>query len=213
MNYKGAYNSNRTLLNQSNKRKREEGEEEEEEENFAIFECNSDCCCTYKCSNRVVQLGIQISLQLFKSKNKGWGLMTLEELKKGQFVCEYVGEIINLVEAKKRQCEYDKVGLNYLMVIREFSGNRILRTNIDSTFRSNVAKFINHSCDPNLELQLVRIQSLLPRVGLFTKKEISANTELTFDYGSIEEENIGSKYPCHCGSYNCKKFLPFNPNV
>jgi SET domain-containing protein len=40
---------------------------------------------------------------------------------RGQFVVEYVGEIISTVEAKKRQQEYDQLGLNFLMVVREFS--------------------------------------------------------------------------------------------
>lgn len=188
--------------------------EEEKSKEIPIFECGKDCCCTLACENRVLQLGITILLELFKSKEKGWGLRPLQQVYEGQFICEYVGEIITTEEAKKRQQEYDRIGSNYLLVVREFSpSGKVLRTNIDSTVFANVARCINHSCDPNLRTQLVRVDSMIPRVGLFAARDINSMEEFTFDYGRNSQENAAGKYSCHCGAPNCSGLLPFNPFV
>lgn len=55
------------------------------------------------------------------------------------------------------------------------------------------------------------MESLIPRVGLFAKRNINALEEITFDYGANCTDTQESKFPCYCGSSNCRKFLPFNP--
>ncbi|MEQ2265529.1 hypothetical protein XENORESO_008605 [Xenotaenia resolanae] len=60
-----------------------------------IYECNSRCNCGPDCSNRVVQKGIQFDLCIFKTENgRGWGVRTLQHIKKNTFVMEYVGEVL-----------------------------------------------------------------------------------------------------------------------
>lgn len=44
------------------------------------------------CTNRLVQHGLQVRLQLFKTQNKGWGIRCLDDIAKGSFVCIYAGE-------------------------------------------------------------------------------------------------------------------------
>ena len=69
-----------------------------------IFECNRACGCWSNCGNRIVQQGISVRLQIFKSVGqKGWGVRTLAEIPRGAFVCEYVGEVISDSEANHRQ--------------------------------------------------------------------------------------------------------------
>lgn len=59
-----------------------------------IYECNSRCSCGPDCPNRVVQKGIQFDLCIFKTENgRGWGVRTLQHIKKNTFVMEYVGEV------------------------------------------------------------------------------------------------------------------------
>lgn len=59
-----------------------------------IYECNSRCSCGPDCPNRVVQKGIQFNLCIFKTENgRGWGVRTLQHIKKNTFVMEYVGEV------------------------------------------------------------------------------------------------------------------------
>ncbi|CAO1326729.1 unnamed protein product [Diamesa serratosioi] len=56
-----------------------------------IYECNQKCKCNNRCFNRVVQLPIQIKMQLYRTKNRGWGLECCHDIPKGTFICTYVG--------------------------------------------------------------------------------------------------------------------------
>ncbi|KAK1794684.1 hypothetical protein P4O66_001397 [Electrophorus voltai] len=57
-----------------------------------IYECNKRCRCNPQmCTNRLVQHGLQVRLQLFKTQNKGWGIRCLDDVAKGSFVCIYAG--------------------------------------------------------------------------------------------------------------------------
>lgn len=51
-----------------------------------IYECNSNCKCSNRCLNRVVQQPIQVKMQVFRTKNRGWGLETLHDIPKGYFL-------------------------------------------------------------------------------------------------------------------------------
>ncbi|XP_075055196.1 histone-lysine N-methyltransferase SETDB2 isoform X1 [Mixophyes fleayi] len=60
-----------------------------------LYECNVSCKCDRKmCQNRVVQHGLQVRLQVYKTKDKGWGVRCLDDLEKGTFVCIYAGRIL-----------------------------------------------------------------------------------------------------------------------
>ncbi|XP_060676823.1 histone-lysine N-methyltransferase SETDB1-B isoform X3 [Hemiscyllium ocellatum] len=60
-----------------------------------IYECNKQCKCNEgMCTNRLVQHGLQVRLQLFKTQNKGWGIRCLDDIAKGSFVCIYAGKIL-----------------------------------------------------------------------------------------------------------------------
>uniref|UniRef100_A0A8C5LXN6 Histone-lysine N-methyltransferase SETDB2 n=1 Tax=Leptobrachium leishanense TaxID=445787 RepID=A0A8C5LXN6_9ANUR len=59
-----------------------------------LYECNITCKCDPKmCQNRVVQHGIQVRLQVFKTKSKGWGVRCLDDIDSGTFVCTFAGRI------------------------------------------------------------------------------------------------------------------------
>uniref|UniRef100_A0A670ZFB1 Histone-lysine N-methyltransferase SETDB1 n=1 Tax=Pseudonaja textilis TaxID=8673 RepID=A0A670ZFB1_PSETE len=60
-----------------------------------VYECNKCCKCNLNmCTNRLVQHGLQVRLQLFKTQNKGWGIRCLDDIAKGSFVCIYAGKIL-----------------------------------------------------------------------------------------------------------------------
>ncbi|XP_041094914.1 histone-lysine N-methyltransferase SETDB1-like isoform X2 [Polyodon spathula] len=60
-----------------------------------VYECNKRCGCDPQmCTNRLVQHGLQVRLQLFKTQNKGWGIRCLDDIAKGSFVCIYAGKIL-----------------------------------------------------------------------------------------------------------------------
>ncbi|XP_054271745.1 histone-lysine N-methyltransferase EHMT2-like isoform X2 [Macrosteles quadrilineatus] len=172
--------------------------------NFAdppmLFECNQACSCNrLTCRNRVVQHGITARFQLFRTKgNKGWGVRTLRLIPKGAYVCEYIGEIISDCEADTREDD------SYLFDLDNRDGETYC---IDARKYGNIARFINHSCEPNLLPVRVFIdhQDLhFPRIAFFANQDIQANDELAFDYGEkfwIIKRNM---FTCTCGAEKCK---------
>lgn len=72
-----------------------------------IVECGSRCkCCADKCSNHVVQNGIQHKLEVFKTENKGFGVRTKTDLPEGAFVCAYIGDVLEETAADLRDSTY-----------------------------------------------------------------------------------------------------------
>ncbi|XP_072454726.1 histone-lysine N-methyltransferase SETMAR isoform X2 [Notamacropus eugenii] len=200
----------------------------ESEAEFArpVFECNVMCQCSDQCKNRVVQRGLQFSLQVFKTEKKGWGLRTLEFIPKGRFVCEYAGEILGSAEACRRirgQAEHD---FNYIIAVREHIRNgQMIETFVDPAHIGNVGRFLNHSCEPNLLMIAVRIHSMVPRLALFAARDILPKEELSYDYSgrfhnltkSDRDHEMPDKdrvrKPCHCGTGSCVAFLPYDSSL
>lgn len=117
-------------------------------ENFAIYvECNPDLCpAKDKCQNQNLQRGEHFKFQVKLTDSKGWGLYTLEKIPADKFVIEYMGEVIDNVEFNQRFTHsIDNKDENYYFLT---IGNNLY---IDSTNYGNEARFINHSCDPNVK--------------------------------------------------------------
>lgn len=157
-----------------------------------IYECNKKCLCGSDCLNRIVQKGRQVPLSIFRTDNGcGWGVRTLEKIKKGTFVMEYVGEVITNEEAEQRGKAYDAAGRTYLFDL-DYDEKECLYT-VDATYYGNVAHFMNHSCDPNLVVYGVWINNLdpkMPRLAFFAAKDIKKLEELSFDYTRSSTANV-----------------------
>ncbi len=137
------------------------------------------------------------------SDGRGCGLWALEDIKAGQFVNEYVGELIDDEECKRRIKWANDNDINdfYLMTIEK---DRV----IDAGPKGNLARFMNHSCEPNCETQRWLVNGDV-RIGLFAVKNIPARTELTFNYNLDCLSN--EKAVCRCGSQNCSGYLGARP--
>ncbi len=122
--------------------------------------------------------GIKNNLLVKKSKT-GLGLYTKQNFKSGDFVIEYTGPILNFKEA-------DKKGGKYLF---ETNKNRF----IDGTSRKNVARYINHSCKPNCEIDIVRGHILV-----IAKRKILAGEELNYDYEKEYFDEFIKPLGCKC---------------
>lgn len=189
-----------------------------------VFECNALCPCSDSCSNRVVQTGVRHRLEVFQTKNRGWGVHTHEPIPCGAFVCEYAGEVIGLDEARRRQLAQGLKDNNYIIAVREHAGTgHVTETFVDPAAIGNVGRFLNHSCRPNLFMVPVRVHSVVPRLALFAGRDIEAREELTFDYsGGYRESNAAieasgadglQRKVCHCGSDSCTGFLPLDLSI
>jgi len=151
----------------------------------AIYECNKRCQCPPTCSNRIVQNGRKSKLAIYRTDNGcGWGVKSLDNIKKGSFVVEYVGEVITSEEAERRGKQYDEDGRTYLFDLDFNRGEDNLYT-VDAARHGNLSHFINHACDPNLSIFNVYINCLdldLPQLCLFARRDIRKGEQLTFDY-------------------------------
>ncbi|PAA81199.1 hypothetical protein BOX15_Mlig027750g1 [Macrostomum lignano] len=158
---------------------------------FPIHECNSLCKCGPDCPFRVVQRGRQFGLAIYRTKNRGWGVRTLQRIPRGSFVVEYVGEVVTFEEAERRGLEYDRQAQTYLFDL-DLDGEPVY--SVDARDYGNIAHFLNHSCSPNLTIRCVYTQCIdkdLPLLALFAAEPIPKGAELTFDYqmsGAISAE-------------------------
>nr|XP_023682208.1 histone-lysine N-methyltransferase NSD3-like [Paramormyrops kingsleyae] len=79
---------------------------------------------------------------------------------------------------------------------------------VDAGPKGNFSAFMNHSCQPNCEMQKWTVNGDI-RAGLFAVRDIQAGTELTFNYNL---ECLGDgRLSCHCGAENCSGFLGMQP--
>ncbi|KAK3526459.1 hypothetical protein QTP70_027719, partial [Hemibagrus guttatus] len=163
-----------------------------------IFECNLACSCHKSCKNRVVQAGIKVRLQLYRTEKMGWGVRALQDIPQGSFICEYVGELISDAEADVREDD------SYLFDLDNKDGEVYC---IDARYYGNISRFINHLCDPNIipvRVFMLHQDLRFPRIAFFSSRDILTGQELGFDYGD-RFWDIKSKYfTCQCGSEKCK---------
>ncbi|PRD18243.1 UNVERIFIED_CONTAM: Setmar [Trichonephila clavipes] len=178
-----------------------------------IVECSDFCTCISTCPNRVVQHGLQFSLEVFLTGRTGFGVRSKECIPKYSFVCEYAGEIIDEHEAEHRLKKQSSGESNYIYVIKEhISSNKCIKTIIDPTFLGNVGRYLNHSCSPNLFSVPVRVSSMIPKVCFFAKEDILPLVELTYNYGeecAADGNSSKCARKCQCQSLNCCGYLPF----
>lgn len=170
-----------------------------------LVECSPLVCrAGDRCGNQCFEKREYPELQPYLTEDRGWGLKTLTDLKKGQFVIEYVGEMINEEEYRRRiQRKHEEKDENFYFLI--IDKDRLL----DAGPKGNVARFMNHSCQPNCETQKWTVNGDT-RVGLFALQDIPANTELTFNYNL---ESIGTdRKPCMCRAPNCSGFIGVKAN-
>ncbi|MEE6504984.1 hypothetical protein FKM82_005399 [Ascaphus truei] len=163
-----------------------------------IFECNHACSCWRTCRNRVVQNGVKVRLQLYRTKSMGWGVRSLQDIPVGTFVCEYMGELISDSEADVREDD------TYLFDLDNKDGEVYC---IDARFYGNISRFINHLCEPNLlpvRVFMSHQDLRFPRIGFFSSRTIQAGEEIGFEYGDRFWNIKGKLFSCQCGSSKCK---------
>lgn len=114
-----------------------------------------------------------------RRSSAGLGLFTEKDLPQGTFIMEYTGELISTKEADSR-------GGKYLFRIDS-------RWAVDGKGRQNLSRYINHSCQPNCEVQLQRKMILI-----FALKDIFKGEELNYDYGKEYFLTYIKPHGCRC---------------
>ena len=169
--------------------------------NRAIFmECTKTTCpCRNFCKNQRIQKQEYSEVKVFHAAEKGHGLEAVQDIKPGQFVMEYIGDVIDDAEHYSRVQEYEDEGIQhhfFMQVRKDFV--------IDATKTGNISRFINHSCAPNARTQKWSVKGVI-RIAFEAIKEIAAGEEITFDYNFV---SYGQKEQvCYCGAAECRGVL------
>ncbi|CAF4680554.1 unnamed protein product [Rotaria sp. Silwood1] len=137
-------------------------------------------------------------LRYAKSSIHSWGLFACEPIAMEDMVIEYVGETIRQSIGDLREKKYELEGINSNYMFRIDSD-----TIVDATKCGNLARFINHSCDPNCYAKIIPVESQ-KKIVIYSKRDIRLGEEITYDYKFPLEEQ---KIPCRCGAPTCRGSL------
>lgn len=192
-----------------------------------VYECGDHCRCR-KCLSKVSQKGVRHRLEIFKTESKGWGVRSWDFIPSGSFVCEYTGDLIDNSSADDLENDEYLFNLDFkkgnearwgdISDVNEVASDVACPVSdgadyvIDARKHGNVARFINHSCEPNLFVQCVLYDHhdlRFPHIMLFANSNIPPLRELSYDYGyeldSVLENGEVKRKVCHCGAPNCRR--------
>ncbi|KAI8469787.1 MAG: hypothetical protein J3K34DRAFT_385686 [Monoraphidium minutum] len=136
-----------------------------------------------------------------RSPVHAWGLFAAEAINPGDFVIQYTGVQIRGVLCDLREQYYEARGQDssYLFRIDDHWA-------LDATVRGGLARFINHSCDPNCFTRVYAGPGGTKRIGIFGLRRVEAGEELSYDY-KFDFEGEERKVPCCCGAKNCRGWM------
>ena len=131
--------------------------------------------------------------------SKGMGMMSKTVINAGEFIIEYIGEVLTLDGWGDRQRAEPPGSCRHFYVM-ELDSDHL----VDASRKGNDSRLINHSCDPNLETQKWTVNGE-SRIGLFAIRNIEQGEELTFNY---QFETFASKaFKCLCGTAKCSGWI------
>lgn len=162
-----------------------------------------------------------------KSVIHGGGLFARDVFEKNEMIVEYIGQQIRQAVADRREAQYEEEGVGSCYLFRLDKENII-----DATRTGGMARFMNHSCEPNAYAKVITTTRI---IGLNQSKdrEVDCQDQVTVQGGSgsgecreIEEKHIiimamrdiledeeityDYKFPieekklkCYCGASTC----------
>ncbi|KAK7731440.1 hypothetical protein SLS57_001379 [Botryosphaeria dothidea] len=127
-----------------------------------------------------------VGVEVMETPDRGHGVRAMRPFNQDQIVVEYIGEIITQQESDRRVNEvYKDHKCFYLM-------NFYDKLIIDG-YRGNIARFVNHSCDPNCRMEKWTVNGE-QRMALFANRHIMTGEELTWHYNFESYGVIGRRY-------------------
>ena len=135
--------------------------------------------------------GVKVRVWVHKSPIAGLGLFAAQEIKQGTRILQYIGERISKDESTKRLAQ----GNAYIFTFND-------RYDIDGKVLRNTARYSNHSCAPNCE-----IEKTTRTLWLVALRDIVDGEELTYNYGYDFDLDSYQDFPCHCGATKCCGYI------
>ena len=122
------------------------------------------------------------------------GLYASKNIKAEEKIIEYIGRLISKKEAETNS-KFDNKKDIYLFNINE-------KWDLDGDYRWNTARLINHSCNPNCEVEGKGL-----KLWIVAIKDIKKGEELSYDYGfSYSKEDL-KNFVCRCGYKKCCGYI------
>ena len=127
------------------------------------------------------------------------GVFAARVVEKGERIIEYKGEKISKKESERRALlHYDDSvrtgsGAVYLFILNK-------KHDVDGSMEWNLARLINHSCEPNCEAVIIR-----GKIWIVARRRIKEGEELSFDYGF--DLDCWQDHPCRCGKQKCSGYI------
>lgn len=137
---------------------------------------------------RAIREQRESGLKIVTFEGKGRGIVTTRKFARGEFVVEYIGDLIDMAEAKLREQEYaedDNTGC-YMYYFK----HQNVQHCIDATAESGkLGRLVNHSRNGNLMTKTVLVNRV-PHLVLLAKEDIPEGVEVTYDYGDRSKESL-----------------------
>jgi len=139
-----------------------------------------------------------VRLRFGRSPIHGWGIFPACDVSRNTMLIDYRGELVRMSVSNRREKRYQANGreATYLFAIDE-------SWVIDSTKKGNIARFFNHSCDPNCMTKIVEVEGV-KKIVFVTIKNVRKGEELTYDYRFAAENKW---HKCYCGASNCRGWM------
>lgn len=149
-----------------------------------------------------------------RSEIHGTGISATIDLNHRAFVTELCGEVVTAQQALARKEIYKKkisakdiavqncIGISKGVLSHEncYLFNLGTKWCLDATVAGSMAKFVNHSCEPNCEFIILTDDDKKDRICMYTVRKVKKGEELTCDYGSFHKG-----FECNCCSSSCRK--------
>jgi uncharacterized protein len=134
---------------------------------------------------------MKVQIWIGKSRIVGKGLFAGQDIKKGTTIIRYIGTKISKEQTARELAK----GNAYICYLND-------RYDIDGNTLKNTARYINHSCDPNCE-----IQTTSRALWIVALRDITEGEELTYRYDYEYDPDGYMDFPCYCGAKNCVGYI------
>ena len=142
-----------------------------------------------------------------KSKVHGKGIIATENIKKNTRIIQYIGKKVTKKEGDKRSEKRLNKYLNSETTGSVYIFELNNKYDIDGSVLYNKARYINHSCDPNCEVDIINGE-----IWISSIKKIKKGDELSYDYGYEFNKNDFKDHRCECGAKECIGFIISSDN-
>ncbi|XP_055367656.1 lysine methyltransferase 5Ab isoform X2 [Betta splendens] len=136
----------------------------------------------------LIKNGIEEGMEIQQIEGKGRGIFATRDFKKGEFVVEYHGDLLELAEAKRREAQYARdPQTGCYMYYFQYQCKTYC---VDATRETGrLGRLLNHSKTGNCQTKLHAIDGV-PHLILVTSRDIKAKEELLYDYGDRSKDSI-----------------------